>query len=150
MSFSKHLYAICGLGLVLTAISVGSNKSALRMPAAPPQSVMVANSSVPVTVNGASSIQVTNKKSEGPLLVRDVDVYARTLVQKTVSMTIEDPTFGESIVVYTVPIGKRLTVQTLSVSGTLPTNQKLVLGNAAAKTPAGQFEVFVPIGMQCN
>src|SRR3569832_9481 len=114
MQFSRHLYAICGLGLILTAITLGSSKAGLRVPA---QNVLVTNASVPITLSPSASVQVSNKQSSGPLLVRDVDAYGRTPVEGWGYGVSDEPATGTSVNLYTVPAGKRFVVQTLVMRG---------------------------------
>jgi len=121
MQLSRHLYAICGLGLILTAVTLGSSKAAMRSST---QNVLVTNSSVPVTLSNTASVQVSNKVADGPLLVRDVDVYARTPVEGFQQSTMQENTDFDSVTLYTVPVGKRLVVQHLSLGAESPSGQQ--------------------------
>lgn len=118
MQLSRHLYAIAGLAILVTATSLGSSKAQTK---APPTNVIVTNSTVPVTLSGSPSVKVASSKSD-PVLVRDVDVASRTLVQKFQIGSYTEG-IGRQLTVYTVPAGKRLVVQALAVRCSLGTGQ---------------------------
>jgi hypothetical protein len=141
MQLSRHLYAICGLGIILTAITLGSNKAILRTPA---QNVLVTNSAVPVVLSPLASVQVSNKKADGPLNVRDVDTYARIPVEGYGSGTIEEPTTGTFVLLYTVPVGKRLIVQSLVFRADTPVGQEIAGGAVNCVNASGATDLLAP------
>lgn len=112
MQVTRHLYAIAGLIAVLTALSVGSSRPQTKGSAT---SVLVTNTNVPVSISNTPSVKLQNSASS-PLLVRDVDVSSRIHVEKTAIATFED-TIGLTLQPYTVPAGKRLIIEGLSVRG---------------------------------
>ena len=137
----RHIYAIAGILVILTAASIGSTH-AKHVAASNPLQVFVTNSTgspVPVAPQGTTSISgavtISNQptvslsnNATNPVPVRDVDVEARTPV--TIFMGVELPendTDDDGPVDYVVPTGKRLVVQTV-ISNTFqfPGGEKLV------------------------
>lgn len=122
MQFSKHFYAITGLVVLLTAISVGSNRVQTKSSAT---SVLVTNSTIPVTLSASSAaLKIGNSKSD-PIPVRDVDVANRTHVHGSENSGFEDGSDFTSFFLYTAPLGKKLIVQGISLRALLPAGQNL-------------------------
>lgn len=121
MQLSRHFYAIGGLAVLLTALSVGSSKPTVAK--APPTSVLVTNSSLPVTVSASSAaLKIGNSKSD-PIPVRDVDVASRVHVQGYANAAFSDGQGNADVVMYSVPVGKRLVIEGMTMRASIPTGQ---------------------------
>jgi hypothetical protein len=132
MQISRHLYAIAGIAVLLTAVSFGSKGTVRQQKAT---SVLVTNSAVPVTLSGAQSINVKSSK-DAPVLVRDVDAAARVHVDGTESDS--GQAFGVDVDLYEVPVGKRLIVEGMSIRAFGPAIEVVAM-SAQRESPSGDF-----------
>ena len=166
MKGSRHLYAILGLVVILTAVSFSSGgfKTVAK---APTQSVLVVNTNataVPTTVTSLPAVQIGNDRSN-PV---PVTVAATTHVPAGVAQSALIPD-GESTVnalVYVVPAGKNLIITGLFGNASLQPGQRIVLarlgnfplifqdtgttGNRDISVASMQVNYIVPSGITLN
>ena len=108
----RHIYAIAGILVVLTAASIGSTHA--KSAASSALQVVVTNPSTnPVPVVTRGPVSLANDQNN-PLPVRDVDAISRTPVRFAAGVGWADGTtsaVGNDS--YTVPSGKTLVVQSI-------------------------------------
>jgi hypothetical protein len=118
-------------------------------------SVLITNSgpaqAVPVHEQGTASVSVTStvqtKASDNPAL---------RPVEETEAFTLAPGTTGGGGTVYTVPAGKRLVLETASVSAELPTTQRananllINLAGATGRTGPGIGVFMIPMALQLD
>ena len=136
-SFKKSLTALVGLlVLVVTLVALEprvSRGQGNNANAPPPFDVKVINSpSEPVPVTGTVSV---SNLGANPLPVRDVDNPARNPFQAQVLCTIQAGTSGKRCTITTVPQGKRLVIELVTVLWPICRPGKSPLSLSSCRTP---------------
>jgi hypothetical protein len=141
MNYSRHLYAVGGILVLLTALSLGAGgKGAARtqpMPVNvinstlnPVNTKAVGTTAVSGSVSVAGSVDVSGTVNIGnsqPIAVKNDD-SDRTPVSVYEIMGQGSGTAGSFKVIYTVPAGKMLVLQTETFEGQLPGGQQIAIG----------------------
>jgi hypothetical protein len=151
MEFSRHAYAVLGIGLVLTAVSL-SNSTARKVAVTDKvDPVFVTNGAsnpIPiqggVTVNSIPAVQVSSlpavqlgadnqikvsNDASSPVPVSNAREASRVPMTLHNAGNIPENTVGSSTSqIYTVPAGKRLIIQSVFLSGSTHQGQLLLAG----------------------
>jgi hypothetical protein len=127
MNFSRHFYAIVGIIVILSALSMGAGgKSAARTQ---PMPVNVINSTLnPVNTRAVGTTAVSgsvNINNSAPIAVQE-DFSNRTPVGVLVTLNQADGVVFNTDDIYTVPAGKMLVIETESFEGQVPAGESII------------------------
>jgi len=142
MNFSRHFYAITGIIVILSALSLGAGGKRAATRSQPMQVNVVNSTTSPVntkaigttavsgTVGVSGTVAVSGSVNVGntqPIAVKNDD-SDREPVNVSALMSQGSGTAGSNQVVYTVPAGKMLVLQAESFQGQVQAGQQISIG----------------------
>jgi hypothetical protein len=127
MNFSRHFYAVAGIVVILSALSLGAGgKGAAR---SQPMQVNVTNSTLnPVNTKAVGTTAVSGSVSINNSMPIEVHqgMSELTPVNEATSVSQEVGTVASGSTLYTVPEGKMLVMESESFTAELPVGEQLI------------------------